>query len=42
MLTSLDNNKRTDQDRKEPWMLGLFAMTSVLVLAVAAFVGTVF
>ena len=42
MLTSLGNNKRTNQDREEPRMLGLFAITTVLVLAIAGFVGIVF
>ena len=42
MLTSLGNNKRTSQDTEEPRMLGLFAIATVLVLAIAAFVGIVF
>jgi hypothetical protein len=42
MFTSRGNNKRTDQDRGELRMLGLFCITTVLVLAVAGFVGIVF
>jgi hypothetical protein len=42
MLTSLGNNKRTDQDREELRMLGLFDVTTVVVLAMAGFVGVVF
>jgi hypothetical protein len=42
MLTSLGNNKRTNQDREELRMLGLFAITTVLVLAIAGFVGIIF
>ena len=42
MLTSLGNNKRTDQDRGELRMLSLFAVTTVFVLAIAGFVGIVF
>jgi hypothetical protein len=42
MLTSLGNNKRTDQDREELRMLGLFAITTVVVLAIAGLVGLVF
>jgi hypothetical protein len=42
MLTSRDNNKRTNQDREQPLMLALFAITTGLVLAIAAFVGIVF
>jgi hypothetical protein len=42
MLTSLGNNKRPDQDREELRMLGLFAITMVVVLAIAGFVGLVF
>ena len=41
MLTSFGNNKRTDQDREELRMLGLFATTTVVVLAIASFVGLV-
>ena len=42
MLTSRGNNKRTNQDREQPLMLALFAITTGLVLAIAAFVGIVF
>jgi hypothetical protein len=42
MPTSLGNNKHTDQDREALRTLGLFAVTTVLVLAVAGFVGIVF
>ena len=42
MLTSLGNNNRTSQYTEEPRMLGLFAIATVLVLAIAAFVGIVF
>jgi hypothetical protein len=42
MPTSLGNNKHTDQDREELRMLGLFAISTVLVLAIAGFVGIVF
>ena len=42
MLTSRGSNKRTDLDRGELRMLGLFGITTVLVFAVAGFVGIVF
>ena len=42
MPTSLGNNKHIDQDREELRMIWLFAITTVLVLAIAGFVGIVF
>jgi hypothetical protein len=42
MSTSLDNNKPADRDSGEAGMLWLFALTSILVLAVAGFVGIIF
>jgi hypothetical protein len=39
MLASLGDDKRTDQDREELRMLGRFAITTVVVLAIAGFVG---
>jgi hypothetical protein len=42
MLTSLGNNKRTDQDSEELRLLGLFAITTVVLLAIAGYVGLVF
>lgn len=42
MLTSLGNNKSIDQDREQFWVLRLFAITTVLFLAIACFVGILF
>jgi hypothetical protein len=42
MPTSLGNNKPGYQDREEVRMIWLFAITTVLMLAVAGFVGIVF
>jgi len=42
MLTALRNNKQTNQVRQELGWLGLAALATVLVLATAALVGTVF
>ncbi len=42
MPRSPGNNKHTDQDIEQPRMLALLAMTTGLVLAIAAFVGIVF
>jgi len=42
MPTSLRNKKHTDQDRAELRTIWFFALTTVFVLAIATFVGTVF
>jgi hypothetical protein len=42
MPTALANNKQTNQVRQELGWLGLAALATILVLATAALVGTVF
>jgi hypothetical protein len=42
MSTSCDNHKPADRDQGNAGMLWLFAVTTVLVLALAGFVGIVF
>jgi hypothetical protein len=42
MPTALGNNKQTNQVRQELGWLGLAGLATVLVLATAALVGTVF
>jgi hypothetical protein len=42
MPTSLGNKKRNDNDREQLWIIWVFALTTVFVLAIAAFVGIVF
>jgi len=42
MPTTLSNKKQTDQDSEEFGMIWVFALTTVFVLAVAAFVGIIF
>jgi hypothetical protein len=42
MSTPLSNNKHTDQDEQELVMIWLSVITTVLVLAIAGFVGIVF
>ncbi len=42
MPTSFGSDKRAAQDREELRTIWVFALTTVLVLAIAAFVGIVF
>ena len=42
MSTSYGNDKPADRAKGEAGMLWLFAIATTLVLAIAAFVGTVF
>jgi hypothetical protein len=42
MSTSFDSHKPADRAKGEVGMLWLFAVTTILVLTIAAFVGIVF
>jgi hypothetical protein len=42
MPTSLRDEKHTDQNRAELRTIWVFVLTTVFILAIAAFVGTVF
>ncbi len=42
MPTSFGNNKHADPDREQLGMLWLFALITVLVLAIAGFIGVIF
>jgi hypothetical protein len=42
MPTTLGNKKQANQDGEEFRMIWIFALTTVFVLAVAAFVGIIF